>query len=377
MLFPKELQCRYNLASSYLDTSSLQSSSSNFLTLLSRAKSIYSLQSFTPSTLVNIPQPYPLIIQSTYSSLTSISLKSQSYSTALSYVKTSMELSKKVDKEDYFNYNLAMRGVGKIEEVVEEMWGILGGERRVKPTKAIGGTVVTYCCVKYGTKYGANYVNNLFNGLRRYNGADVRLVCFTEDREGIDEDVEIVELPEKIFKRQRRDMCGWWYKAYIFSGAHNEELGESWEDGWKVYIDLDSVILGGLREMVEGVDRLGVLDTEGMVNEDRKGGFNSSVVVWGGGMDGIYDGLVDEFEKVGRVIYKFDHWFEMCALGVEGVSVLRGVREFMSCRDGIFNNGRDEEGLEEAVGVGIVTFPLRPKPHECEEEWVRAAWDED
>eukprot|EP00519_Triparma_laevis_P006785 CAMPEP_0182515302 /NCGR_PEP_ID=MMETSP1321-20130603/37807_1 /TAXON_ID=91990 /ORGANISM="Bolidomonas sp., Strain RCC1657" /LENGTH=127 /DNA_ID=CAMNT_0024722697 /DNA_START=27 /DNA_END=406 /DNA_ORIENTATION=+ len=127
MLFPKELQCRYNLASSYLDTSSLKSSSSNFLTLLSRAKSIYSLQSFTPSTLANIPQPYPLIIQSTFSSLTSISLKSQSYSTALSYVKTSMELSEKVDKEDYFNYNLAMRGVGKIEEVVEETWGILEG----------------------------------------------------------------------------------------------------------------------------------------------------------------------------------------------------------------------------------------------------------
>ncbi|GMH82916.1 hypothetical protein TL16_g09425 [Triparma laevis f. inornata] len=306
--FPKELACRYNLASSYLDTSNLDSALNQFNDLLSRVALILKADSFSEDentidldVFKQLPAPGPTIVQCTFSGLCSVHLKLQNFAPALLYVNLSLKMQGRLgDKEDYYNYNLAMRGVGRIEEAIGRTWdwlgdgGVWGG--KVRLVRASNKSI-SFCCVKYGTKYGAEYVNNLWKGLRKYNGDEVRLVCFTEDRKGVEEGVEVVDLPKKIFKSQRKDMPGWWYKSYIFSSKHNEMLGVEWEDGYKCYIDLDSVILGNLESMVYGVENVGILSTNGMVNENRTDGFNSSVVVWGGGVEGVYDILVEQFSK--------------------------------------------------------------------------------
>ena len=47
------------------------------------------------------------------------------------------------------------------------------------------------CCLKYGTKYSADYVNKLFNMVSRNLTVEHQFVCFTEDATGIDERIRI------------------------------------------------------------------------------------------------------------------------------------------------------------------------------------------
>ena len=42
----------------------------------------------------------------------------------------------------------------------------------------------TVVCVKYGTKYGANYVNRLASMVRRQSSVDVDFFCLTDDPAG-------------------------------------------------------------------------------------------------------------------------------------------------------------------------------------------------
>jgi len=51
-------------------------------------------------------------------------------------------------------------------------------------------------CVKWGTLYGPEYVNRLYTMVKRNITGPFRLVCLTDDREGIRPEVECFDLPE-------------------------------------------------------------------------------------------------------------------------------------------------------------------------------------
>lgn len=55
--------------------------------------------------------------------------------------------------------------------------------------------LVNVICMKWGTKYGAEYVNRLYAGVRKHLKRPHRFVCFTDDATGIDPGVEIKPLP--------------------------------------------------------------------------------------------------------------------------------------------------------------------------------------
>lgn len=44
-------------------------------------------------------------------------------------------------------------------------------------------------CVKYGTKYGADYVNKLFAGVRKNLKISHVFTCFTDNSEGLDNQI--------------------------------------------------------------------------------------------------------------------------------------------------------------------------------------------
>ena len=44
-------------------------------------------------------------------------------------------------------------------------------------------------CVKYGTKYGADYVNKLFWGVKKHLSLEHTFTCFTEDSQGLDPEI--------------------------------------------------------------------------------------------------------------------------------------------------------------------------------------------
>ena len=50
-------------------------------------------------------------------------------------------------------------------------------------------------CMKWGDKYSADYVNILFNMVSRNLSIPFRFACFTDDPKGINEQVEVFNLP--------------------------------------------------------------------------------------------------------------------------------------------------------------------------------------
>ena len=51
--------------------------------------------------------------------------------------------------------------------------------------------VVNVLCMKWGTKYAADYVNTLYSMVARNMTRDFRFVCLTEDGVGLHEKVEV------------------------------------------------------------------------------------------------------------------------------------------------------------------------------------------
>lgn len=52
-------------------------------------------------------------------------------------------------------------------------------------------------CVKYGTKYGADYVNKLYYGVKKHLKKPYKFFCFTECSEGLDQNILIKPLINK------------------------------------------------------------------------------------------------------------------------------------------------------------------------------------
>ena len=61
---------------------------------------------------------------------------------------------------------------------------------------AVSSEVVNVLCMKWGTKYPAEYVNTLYSMVARNLCREFRFVCLTEDAVGLNDQVEVFPLPE-------------------------------------------------------------------------------------------------------------------------------------------------------------------------------------
>jgi hypothetical protein len=94
-------------------------------------------------------------------------------------------------------------------------------------------------CVKWGTRYGADYVNRLYGMAARHVSGPMRFVCLTDDRTGIRREVECADLPE-LGCEHPRNTRGKWRKVVLWG---RELAGLS---GPALFVDLDSVVVGSL-----------------------------------------------------------------------------------------------------------------------------------
>lgn len=53
---------------------------------------------------------------------------------------------------------------------------------------------VNVICMKWGTKYGADYVNKLFRGFKRNTKKPFNFICVTDNTEGLEEGIMTREL---------------------------------------------------------------------------------------------------------------------------------------------------------------------------------------
>jgi hypothetical protein len=91
--------------------------------------------------------------------------------------------------------------------------------------------------LKWGNRYGPEYVNRLASAVRRHTKEPVTVVCFTDDGSGIDPSVEIHPIPE-IDLPAAEKVTGWRKLCLFRPDLPIEGLG--------LFVDLDVVITGPL-----------------------------------------------------------------------------------------------------------------------------------
>ncbi|MCL4766508.1 MAG: hypothetical protein KJZ80_09780 [Hyphomicrobiaceae bacterium] len=91
--------------------------------------------------------------------------------------------------------------------------------------------------MKWGTRYGPEWVNRLAAMVRRNTTWNIRFVCFTDDPTGIRTDIECQPLPKVDYDPA---LGKYWPKL----GIMQQNLGGL--QGMTLYLDLDVVIIGGL-----------------------------------------------------------------------------------------------------------------------------------
>lgn len=144
--------------------------------------------------------------------------------------------------------------------------------------------MVNIVCLKWGTKYGPEYVNKLYAGVKRNTTKKFKFWCFTEDAIGIDKEINVVPL----VYADRLDI--WWNKIYLFSDnipiPKNEQI---------FYVDLDTLIVGNIDLLLnEEINKIVVL-------RDFYRGLAKTATAMGSGLmswkNGHYTRIWDEFIK--------------------------------------------------------------------------------
>ena len=88
-------------------------------------------------------------------------------------------------------------------------------------------------CMKWGTKFGAEYVNRLFKMVEKNLTIPHRFVCFTDNPEGLSDGIEVRPLPEL-------NDDGLPEKAWKKLGLFTNQLADL--EGEALFLDLDIVI---------------------------------------------------------------------------------------------------------------------------------------
>jgi hypothetical protein len=129
---------------------------------------------------------------------------------------------------------------------------------------------VTVLCVRFGNRYGREYVERLRNMVSRHLTIPYEFVCLTDDQHPIDGVRSIVRPNEGYAK-------GWWHKVHMF----DPNLGIK---GRILYFDLDVVIHNSVDKLIENyqTEFLGIRDFNRKFNP-LWNILNSSIMSWPAG----------------------------------------------------------------------------------------------
>jgi hypothetical protein len=114
---------------------------------------------------------------------------------------------------------------------------------------------VNIICMKWGDKFGPEYVNNLYHMVKRNITLPFRFVCLTENAEGIESDVEIKPLPDFIEPPPRYlKFCLAWRKLTMFDKPLYDLKGKA------LFMDLDVVVIGNIDCFFSYTDQLAIIE---------------------------------------------------------------------------------------------------------------------
>lgn len=228
-------------------------------------------------------------------------------------------------------------------------------------------------CIKHGTKYSSDYVNKLYNMVKRHSNLDFEFVCLTDDKNGINSSITVKALP--------KDLTGWWCKPYMFS----DELGLN---GTILYLDLDVVLASNIDKLfIHNSNGWSIIRDFTKVQRPNWDRYNSSVIKFRAGSlnylwedfkknkdfiqrkyFGDQDWIWDKTNKDNPAAYFPDDWIMSWKWQVRKSKELnykmpRGSRSLKTI-----------ETVTPPKACCITVFHGDPNPHNCQDPWVVDNW---
>ena len=100
-------------------------------------------------------------------------------------------------------------------------------------------------CMKWGTKYGPEYVNRLYAMVRRHLSGDFNFVCLTDSSIGIRPEVQCLPIPQLNLELKPGQRDGAWKKLTTFEADLHGLRGTA------LFLDVDVVIVSSLDAFFE------------------------------------------------------------------------------------------------------------------------------
>lgn len=222
-----------------------------------------------------------------------------------------------------------------------------------------------FVCVCYGDKYAVEYVQKLYNMVKRNTTLPINFVVFTDHvkmHKMVEGDIDIRQFKET-------DLQGWWNKLQLFHP-------DTYLPGVTLYMDLDVVITGNIDCFYSHEPQL---DFCGMND------FNPSTKLW--------NSSIMRFKQQdlhGRIWHKFmsnrPEYLRRFAgdqnLISDFIKNTPGCGSFPDSwtqsykwYDRKGNRYSRQDMKYDHNGESLVTvFHGQPNPHESEQEWVKNAW---
>jgi len=172
--------------------------------------------------------------------------------------------------------------------------------------------MINFVCIKWGNKYSADYVNNLYNMVSRHYTKPFTFTCFTDEHEGVGCDTmpipDINPLHPKYWFG-KENYC--WDRAKFLMFNSHKWLG--YEGGW-CYLDLDVIIHGRINDLNELAKKPRIIYSHWQPQKlkhdrlwiDIRGTFyNSSVMCWQGKQaEHIYYDALENSDAIFKTFFK-------------------------------------------------------------------------
>jgi len=226
-------------------------------------------------------------------------------------------------------------------------------------------------CLKHGTKYGPEYVNNLNSMVKRHITLPYTFYCLTEDTTGINTDINILPLPVNS------KFVGWWWKPYAFKEGLFP-LGTV-----NFFIDLDMVIVKNIDKLLAYLPNefIGLEDVGRVFGAGRKK-LGSAVLRWDAN---TYTDIWNALDQDPTIMQKFIgdqdyiwHYYKD-KIKFFPSSWIRSYKWEVRTRDELvrFNNRLNFRDIRSPVldpEIAILAFHGSPDPHEVKDPVIVDNW---
>jgi len=228
-------------------------------------------------------------------------------------------------------------------------------------------------CLKWGDKYGPEYVNKLYRMVQRNLTINHEFICFTEQPANLVPGIRVIDL------ELMPGIEGWWYKPMFF----NPNLGL---DGVILFLDLDMIIFENINKLFSYKPNEFIIiqdfNRHVVRNYDK---FNSSIFRLNTGQHAqVYHDYMADKNNISRrfqgdqdwirhsIKDKYHYWpvdwIQSYKWEMRGKPQMtggpRGARDFVT--------KGDPKILDETC---IAVFHGDPNPHYCKDDWVQKNWN--